>query len=133
MQEYIAEQKAHLPRKLEKRETLSTDKEGNVIAAGIGACERLNGAPPKKMRRMCRVAKVFADRFSADVAGYVMPPTAKSCAMESLANQLKLISKRSNWKSLVNDRDSSFSTTMAEFSPQTCTNNDRRELAKCFC
>ena len=114
--EYIREQVSTLPQLLETREVVSRDTNGQVIAAKIATCDRVAGAPPKPLREMCPAAKAFARRVGKDVEDYVMPPTAKADALQSLSQQLNLISKKSNWKSLVNDRKSHFAANIAEFS-----------------
>ena len=67
---------------------------------------------------MSEPARRIAAKYSSESCKYVLPPTTKAEALESLKAQLSLISAKSNWASLVNDRHSNFATTMAQFSTQ---------------
>ena len=67
--------------------------QGRPIAAVVGKCPSIKGAPAKQVREMCIPARRLPSRYYKAASEYVLHPTAKAEAFESLKGQLKLISR----------------------------------------
>ena len=84
--DYLREQKELLPT-LGSRGIIARDKYGQPAAVKVGYCQATRGPHPKPVRHMSEPARILASQFSQEVPRYVLPPTGKKEALNSLISR----------------------------------------------